>query len=215
MHPTLQKAKTQNVGVWNKEMFIDWEGANPKDRRPDGTSYPSCSLGRLKVFKGLGNRDEEALVGQVLIGKLGNFIIYGKGASTLWIFLDTDPLLLKSFWCSSSCYVLVLWFYCWGRWGGGEARLRFGYTGGRSSLHCTLWLHDLWFWPVLWKATQYLIQQGRTVLSRSRDDNSLTWRERFRLLGLPSVCQQLTTYLNVKRLVMLLLPQGEYLSCYF
>lgn len=49
------KGQTLNIIVWSKKRFINGEGAKHKDRRPSGTSNPSCSLYWAKGFvKGWG-----------------------------------------------------------------------------------------------------------------------------------------------------------------
>ena len=44
VYPMLRKTKTQNVSVCSKESFIDREGANLEDGKPNGPSNPSCLL---------------------------------------------------------------------------------------------------------------------------------------------------------------------------
>lgn len=60
----IQKAKTQNLRVWSKEMFIHQEGTNQQDGSLNDASNPSCSLDQDKVFKGLGTRYVKVLVGK-------------------------------------------------------------------------------------------------------------------------------------------------------
>lgn len=44
------KAKAQNVKILHKKRFLDQEGANSEDGRPNGASNPSCLLDWVKGF---------------------------------------------------------------------------------------------------------------------------------------------------------------------
>lgn len=45
-----QKTKIQNICIWSKERFVDCEGANQEDGRPNGASNPYCLLDEVKGF---------------------------------------------------------------------------------------------------------------------------------------------------------------------
>lgn len=53
MSSMLQKAKTQNVRIWSKEIFISGEGANQEDGRPNSGPNHLAQWARLRGFKGL------------------------------------------------------------------------------------------------------------------------------------------------------------------